>query len=342
METPLSILNKFECQICLEIALIPAKCSNCNKIWCADCLLESQKFKGRICPNRCNDIEIVELSNSEKLNHSQLKIKCVCCNEILKLRSYFEHQELLQHPFYCYNFKRCQKIAKLKLEKHPQHFGFCSFNCAFFYEFTLKKKEEDVQVLYLEFKEKQKEIERVFKANLKVSFIQKWQFDENLVPSKFVKISDNDKVSFSLSSNSKQIVFLKNTFEKRSYFILFKLQNHKQFIKMGLYHKHNKIKSTQICTNGTFSLSTSEIIVQSWKGIELTENCVKFSIVIDFCKMILYPFDFENNEFEWNKKVIGINWDCKDCIFGLEVQGNNEIQVGSNHLNLTVPQNTIF
>ena len=63
------------CSLCEKLMIYPVQCSNCQNIYCKNCI-ENWKQKGGKCPNMCNDSTFKDVI--EKNNHiTKFKFYCI-------------------------------------------------------------------------------------------------------------------------------------------------------------------------------------------------------------------------------------------------------------------------
>ena len=138
--------EKFMCTICFEIAEIPKKCSNCNKIFCGKCIAEWIKV-GKKCPFKCSEEDLIpiDLEQPQLQEYNSIKIQCFKnCSQIVPLGTLSDHLSVcgLEN---CHNHATCGTIAKYVIEGSK----YCSDFCFVFSQMRANKERNRIQVFDL-------------------------------------------------------------------------------------------------------------------------------------------------------------------------------------------------
>jgi len=148
------IKEEFKCPICLNFVYNPLKCSNCENIFCLNCIDNlNTNCSNDKCPFNCEDPDYIEIDRKLKNILNSTEISCFYkkngCNEIISYENYVNHCNNCDYCDYKCSAENCDFEGNLEqIQKHificDKRFKICPrCNLKFDFKFYDKHFNED-------------------------------------------------------------------------------------------------------------------------------------------------------------------------------------------------------
>ena len=110
--------EKYTCLICKKILLNPIMCSQCEKLFCKDCIFDYVMRENK-CISNCLNFELVIPNKTYMESFQTFKVKCRSCNQSIPLMDYYQHNKKCQTNNKIVKCWNCNKEVKAESLEYP-------------------------------------------------------------------------------------------------------------------------------------------------------------------------------------------------------------------------------
>ncbi len=293
-------VDKYTCLICFCLIGVPARCSKCKKIYCKDCISTLKATSVLTCPLRCKDWDVEYLPDEDLVQYNTTIITCVCCQDPVLLKNYYEHKIGIESLHLCFNFKRCKQFS-IYFGVGIERPNFCSLQCYQFYWVTKNRPSEFLEDLHERFVQNPTEFECNYNHNVTehpLEFKDKLlELDQATCAPEYSFPSPKICILLSSSRFYKTVYANKPLLKSNIYSFRVHLANQNNYVKFGVAKDNRRLENGAFCdddfgigfvTNGQMRHNnadgTPEVFKELNKDVQnfhLQVNLIEYELVVN-------------------------------------------------------------